>query len=87
MAGETEGDVKLLMLDTMPLVAYLRCAAFDVMDVKVDGRRCFWVFESTDGIKSAIADFETEQTLVEPKQFSRMFQKVSAERNAKIKPR
>lgn len=68
--------------DVMPLVAFLMHEGFtsQATDFDEHERRCYWVFHLTQPLSDAIDRYHNGDGLVEPKNFSAMFHRISRER-------
>lgn len=76
-------DLEEYQTDVMPLVAFLMHEGFtsQATDFDEDERRCYWVFLLTAPLVEAIDRYHAGDGLVEPKNFSAMFHRISRERS------
>lgn len=75
--------------DVMVLVAYLMHEGFtpQATDFDEDERRCYWVFLMTPTLLERVERYHAGQALVEPKNFSAAYYRISQERRKLLFPR
>jgi len=72
--------------EEMSMVTYLKLCGHQVQKVEWDGGSCYWTFDRSDLLESAVDEFISGEARVEPREYNRQYAKVKDQMFAAAPP-